>query len=71
MNLDSMTTIDVGDFLAFYTGEHGQFANDEDAELTGYGKIIKVVENNNETTTITFVEVTWEEVEASMALYAK
>ena len=71
LGLDSMTTVDVGDFFAFYSGEYGQFANDENAKLTGYGRITDVDQNDDGTTTVTFVSVEWENVESSMALFAK
>ena len=66
-NLDSRTTVDVGDFFAFYTGEYG----DDAAKLTGYGRITAVKDNQNGTTTVAYASVTWEEVESCMDVYSR
>ncbi|MBR5571056.1 MAG: InlB B-repeat-containing protein [Oscillospiraceae bacterium] len=71
MNLDSQTTVDVGDFLAFYTGELGVESGENAGKLTGYGKVTNVAQNGNETTTVSFVTVTWDEVQACMDVYAE
>ena len=71
MNLDSQTSVDVGDFFAFYTGDLGVESDDNAAKLTGYGKITKVKENGNDTTTITYIVVTWDDVEACMDVYTE
>ena len=42
INLDSQTTVDVGDFFAFYTGDYGVESGENAAALTGYGKITGV-----------------------------
>lgn len=70
-NLDSQTIVQAGDFLAFYTGDYGVDSGDNAAKLTGYGKITKVKENNNDTTTITYIVVSWEEVESCMDVYTE
>ena len=41
MELDSQTTVDVGDFIAFYTGTVGVSEGEQTNALTGYGKIPK------------------------------
>ena len=70
MNLDSQTTVDVGDFFAFYTGDLTVATTSENAaELTGYGKVTAVAANGDSTTTITYIAVTWEEVESCMDVY--
>jgi hypothetical protein len=58
-NLDSQTTVDIGDFLAFYTGEYGVESGENANALVGYGKITRVKDNGNDTTTITYSLVTW------------
>lgn len=70
-NLDSKTSVDAGDFFAFYTGDYGVSSGDNAAKLTGYGKITKVKENNNDTTTITFIKVNWENVKSCMDVYTE
>ncbi|MBR7132315.1 MAG: InlB B-repeat-containing protein [Clostridia bacterium] len=70
-NLDSQTTVDVGDFLAFYTGDYGVSTGENAAALTGYGKITKVTANDNDTTTVTFIKVTWEDVESCLDVYTE
>ena len=70
MELDSQTTVDVGDFIVFYTGTIGVTEGEETNALAGYGKITAVKDNGNGTTTITYVSVTWEDVESSMDIYA-
>ncbi len=72
INLDSQTTVDVGDFFAFYSGEYGVESGDNAARLTGYGKIVAVSTNDdNNTTTITFISVTWEDVEGCMDVHTE
>ena len=71
MNLDSQTTVDVGDFFAFYTGDLGVESGDNAAELGGYGKITAVTENDDGTTTIGFLAVSWETVKSCMDVYAE
>ena len=71
MELDSQTTVDVGDFIAFYNGTLGVSEGEETNVLTGYGKITKVKDNGNGTTTITYLSVTWEDVESSMDIYTE
>lgn len=71
MNLDSQTVVSAGDFLAFYTGDIAVQSGENAAALTSYGKITAVTANADETTTITFIKVTWADVESSMDVYAK
>ena len=70
-NLDSQTTVDIGDFLAFYTGEYGVETGENANALVGYGKIVQVKDNGNDTTTITYILVTWEDVESCMDVYTE
>lgn len=70
-NLDSQTTVDIGDFLAFYTGEYGVENGENATALVGYGKIAKVKDNGNDTTTITYILVTWEDVQSCMDVYTE
>lgn len=69
MGLNSDTTIDEGDFLAFYEGSWG----DEDGEITSYGEIISVQENEeNDKYIITYADVKDESVVyASMDIYTE
>ena len=71
MNLDSQTTVDIGDFFAFYTGDLGVETGDNAAALVGYGKITKVTANDDGTTTIGFITVSWETVKSCMDVYAE
>lgn len=66
MGLNSDTTIDEGDFLAFYDGSL------EDGSNLTYGKITGVQENNEDDTyTITYADVSESEVYASMDIYTE
>lgn len=65
MGLSSDTTVDVGDFLAFFTGVFG----DPSAQDLAYGEITAINVNEDGTTTITYVEVTQEQVISAMDLY--
>jgi hypothetical protein len=47
LDLDSQTTVDVGDYIAFYTGEFGESAQD-----AGYARITEVTENSNQYTLV-------------------
>ena len=70
VELDSQTTVDVGDFLMFYTGTFGVEKGADAAELTGlYGKITKVTDNGDGTTTVTYIDAEWEEVQAAMDVF--
>ena len=67
MGLNSQTTIDVGDFIAFYSGDLGA-----GAQSGGYGRITEIAEgehNGQATYQITYVEATQEEIIASMDIY--
>ncbi|MEG2583807.1 MAG: InlB B-repeat-containing protein, partial [Oscillospiraceae bacterium] len=63
VDLDSQTSVDIGDFIAFYSGNFGQDATD-----LSYAKIISV--NLHDTTyTITYADTTSDDVIAAMDLY--
>lgn len=66
-NLDENTTIDVGDFLAFYTGESYTAGN---AESDGYGRITAVDYTTDELSSdyyqITYTDATKDDVLSSM-----
>ena len=64
MGLSAETTVDVGDYLAFYTGTFGQ----PGAEDKAYGEIIMITVNGG-TTTITYREVSENQVMSAMDLY--
>lgn len=64
MGLSAETTVDVGDYLAFYTGTFGQ----PGAQDKAYGEIITITVNGD-TTTITYSEVSEEQVVSAMDLY--
>lgn len=71
IELDSLTTVDVGDFLMFYTGDFGTEEGENAAALTGeYGKVQKVETNDDGTTTVTYILTAWDEVRKSMDVYA-
>ena len=70
VELDSQTTVDEGDFLVFYTGTFGITSGKDAASVQSYGKITSVKENKDDTTTIGFETVTWEEVQQTMDIYA-
>ena len=72
MELDSQTTVDIGDFFTIYTGSLTSAEGEEGGALTGeYGKITGVQNNGDGTTTITYISVSWEDVEASMDIYTQ
>ena len=70
IELDSQTTVDPGDFLMFYSGTFGIETGDDAAEMLGlFGKITKVTDNGDGTTTVVYIESEWEEVQAAMDVY--
>jgi len=70
IELDSQTTVDAGDFLVFYTGTFGIESGENVAKLTGvYGKVIKVKDNGDGTTTITYSKTDWDNVVSAMDVY--
>ena len=71
IDLDSQTTVDEGDFLLIYSGEFGKGSGTDAATLKTYGRITGVTERENDTTTIEYEEVSWEEVQQAMDIYAK
>ena len=70
IDLDSQTTVDAGDFLMFYTGTFGKQSGEDAAQLESYAKII-AVQPKDEVTTIAYEEVSWEEVQEAMDIYAE
>jgi hypothetical protein len=63
MQLDSQTTVDIGDFLAFYDGEFGAGAN-----ITGYGCITSISSEDG-IMVITYTDVTLDQMMSSMDMY--
>ena len=70
IELDSQTTVDEGDFLMFYKGTFGIMEGADAASIESYGKVVSVKENKDDTTTIGFEEVSWDEVQQAMDIYA-
>lgn len=64
MGLSSDTTVDVGDFLAFYTGNFGQ----DDAQDIEFGEIKEIIVNGD-ITIIRYEVVSLDKVMSSMELY--
>ena len=67
MGLDSQTTVDVGDFLAFYSGDLG-----EEATSNGYGLITSIAEGvyeGRKTYHITYTIADINDVMAAMDIY--
>lgn len=71
IELDSQTTVDVGDFIMFYSGTFGVESGSDAAKLEKYGKITGVKTGAGDTTTIGFTEVGWDEVQQAMDIYAE
>ncbi len=65
IELDSQTTVDIGDYMLFYTGVIGQ------SEIAQGYALIEDVEIGADVTVITYVTVTWEEVEQTMDIYVQ
>ncbi|ODM27059.1 hypothetical protein A7W90_13035 [Clostridium sp. Bc-iso-3] len=65
VGLSAETTVDVGDFLVFYTGDFG----DDNAQDIAYGEITKITSNEDGTTTITYKEVKEDKIMSAMDLY--
>ena len=68
MGLDSQTTVDVGDFMAFYSGDLGASATSN-----GYGLITEITEGvyeGKETYNITYIIVGIDDVMSSMDIYS-
>ena len=67
-NLDESTTVDVGDFLAFYTGN--SYKTEENAASDGYGRITDVGYTTDEFGTdyyrLTYTDATEDDVLSSM-----
>ena len=63
LDLDSQTTVDKGDYIAFYTGDFGENAQD-----SGYARISEVSEQSNQFI-LTYEMVTQEELLAVMDIY--
>lgn len=64
MGLSADTTVDVGDYLAFFTGVFGQ----EGAQDQAYGEIKTITVNGN-ITTLTYTVATAEQVMSAMDVY--
>lgn len=71
IDLDSQTTVDVGDFLMFYNGTFGEGSGSDAAKLEKYGKVTSVKAKEGGVTTIGFEEVGWDEVQQAMDIYAE
>ncbi len=71
MGLDSQTTIDVGDYIAFYSGEFEEKSGngESSSEVKGYGRITSVKTEENGNYVIGYEEVEAEEVLAAMDVY--
>lgn len=66
ISLDSQTTIDVGDFIVFYTGD---FNNAQNSVISKYAEITNVSLSGDKYT-ITYNVVDWSYVESTMDIYA-
>gem|GEM_PF-6899392 len=67
MGLSEETTLDVGDYLAFYTGT---FNDASSAASVVYGKATNIAEDNG-TLTISFTATTEEEMQETLDYYSK
>ena len=65
LGLSAETSVDVGDFLAFFTGDFG----DDNAQDLAYGEITAITVNKDGTTTITYKEIKEEQLMSAMDLY--
>ncbi|WP_052306579.1 InlB B-repeat-containing protein [Acetivibrio clariflavus] len=65
LGLSAETTVDVGDFLAFFTGDFG----DDNAQDLAYGEITAITVNKDGTTTITYKEIKEDQLMSAMDLY--
>ena len=63
MQLDSQTTVDIGDYVAFYEGEFGPNAN-----VTGYG-LITSLSRENGFVVIEYTDATMDEILSAMDMY--
>ena len=52
VGLDSRTTVDIGDYVAFYSGIFGISEGENAAQIGSYGLVTAVTKNDNGTTTI-------------------
>ncbi len=64
-NLDETTTLEAGDFVAFYTGALDKLSDDS---LVGFGLVSQVTESGNKAT-IYYSEVTKEDIISSFQMY--
>ncbi|MBR5128781.1 MAG: InlB B-repeat-containing protein, partial [Firmicutes bacterium] len=71
MDLGSQTTVDVGDFLVFYTGNLEITQGKNAAERKGFAEVTGVTKNDNGTTTVKYKEVSWDYVDSSMDVYTQ
>lgn len=67
LGLSSSTTVDKGDFIAFYTGD---LLNDNSAALLSYGEVTEVQENNG-ILTVYYQLVTEEQMQESLDYYSE
>lgn len=65
VGLNSQTSVDVGDFLVFFTGDFGE----NGAQDLAYGVITAIKVNGDGTTTITYKDVEEDQIMAAMDLY--
>ena len=70
IGLDSQTTVDAGDYIAFYSGIFGISEGENAAVIEKYGMVTAVTQNDNDTTTIEYDTVEFEEVVRTMDIYA-
>lgn len=66
LGLGASTSLDTGDFLAFYTGTYGS----DNQKLKEYGKVTKIIPNGY-STTFEYETVTFDEMKKSMDLFQK
>lgn len=69
VGLDSRTTVDIGDYVAFYSGIFGISEGENAAQIGSYGLVTAVTKNDNGTTTIGYRAVGFDEVIAAMDIY--
>ncbi|CAM4188287.1 InlB B-repeat-containing protein [Saccharibacillus endophyticus] len=67
LGLNELTTVDVGDFIGFYTGE---FGSENGIESVGYGRITSVT-SNAEMDIITYTDATLDDVTSAFDMYQK
>lgn len=68
MGLDAATTIDVGDFLAFYSGDLNDTTKRDSAQITTYAQITSIKEENGNYI-IGYESVTEDKLRSAMEVY--